>query len=77
MGNFNDFDLDIKKVEESNEKSSSVGGAITTIIVGSVLTGCSGNCYTRTCSKGCATPTKDRPALSCHKVVKGIQQTRC
>lgn len=39
MGNFNEFDLDIKKVEENSEKSSGVGGAITTIIVGSVLTG--------------------------------------
>ena len=41
MGNFNEFDLDIKKVEENSEKSSGVGGAITTIIVGSVLTECS------------------------------------
>lgn len=41
MGNFNEFDLDIKKVEENSEKSSGIGGAITTIIVGSVLTGCS------------------------------------
>ena len=39
MGNFNEFDLDIKKVEENSEKSSGVGGAITTIIVGSVLMG--------------------------------------
>ena len=37
MGNFNEFDLDIKKVEENSEKSSGIGGAITTIIVGSVL----------------------------------------
>ena len=77
MGNFNDFDLDIKKVEENSEKSSNVTVGITTNIFFSVLTGCSDKCYTRTCSKGCATPTKDRPTLSCHRVVKGIQQTRC
>lgn len=77
MGNFNDFDLDFKKIDESKNENTSVSVTISTIIVGSVLTGCSGNCLTRTCSKGCPAPTKDRPAASCHKMIRGMHQTRC
>lgn len=77
MGKFDDFDLDLKKSQETGIEPNGASATITTIVVGSVLTGCSADCLTAKCSDGCPMPTKDRPAASCHKNMRGIVQPRC
>jgi len=76
MANYNDFDLDLKMVSE-NEAKNVAEAAGTTVVIDSAV-----NCWWRiseyiNCTPGCATPTKDRPAASCHKRMAGAVQARC
>ncbi|MEG1285282.1 MAG: hypothetical protein RSD22_06080 [Romboutsia sp.] len=76
MGNYNDFDLDLKMASENGAKSAGVTD-YTVEILTSVL-----KCTVKiseyvNCTAGCAMPTKDRPAASCHKRMAGTVQARC
>lgn len=71
MGNYDDFDLDLKVLGNENEGETGAKSiSLTTVIVKTVLK----------CTDGdeCAMPTEDRPAASCHKTaVAGTIQARC
>lgn len=78
MGKYEDFDLDMKVTSETGSQSR--GATTPTIIVASILEGCTDKCTnycTKFCSNGCPTPTKDHPVASCHlKNDNGVQR-RC
>ena len=78
MGKYEDFDLDMKVTSETGSQSR--GTTTTTIIIESIVVGCTDKCTnycTKFCSNGCPTPTKDHPAASCHlKNDNGVQR-RC
>lgn len=68
MPNFNDFDLDLRQVDEPITVNATLGPVCTFIsgvISGSVLTGCSEDCVTRHCSDGCPVPSRDYAHRSC------------
>lgn len=68
MTNFDDFDLDLKRVKGSVTPDSTLGPVCTFVsgvISGSVLTGCSADCVTRHCSEGCPVPSRDYAHHSC------------
>ena len=74
MNNFNDFDLDLKKINESKEPRDK-GDVVTSVI----------NCTIQIsewlkCTPACPVPTRgagQKPVASCHKMAKGNIQPRC
>lgn len=76
MNKYEDFDLDMKVTNEVGSENRRT----TTIIIESIVEGCTDKCTnycTKFCSNGCPTPTKNRPATSCHlKNINGVQ-ARC
>jgi len=67
MGNYSDFDLNIKTTKNKNEVSpastSNLCWAASSAVVSSVATGCTGQCVSTNCgtASGCSNST-----CSCH-----------
>ena len=78
MSNFEDFDLDLRSV---NNKDDEINGDITTstgACFKSIMTCAIKISEALKCTPGCPVPTKnDRPVASCHKNNIGDVQLRC
>ncbi|MPM50102.1 hypothetical protein SDC9_96837 [bioreactor metagenome] len=66
MGNYDDFDLDLKQVKNGNEPRAVTLGPVCTAIITSWAQGCSDKCKTIDCSNGCPVPSVDYPHHSCN-----------
>lgn len=81
MGNYDDFDLDLKEIKNRGVGIEGVPptlGNICTIFITSYLQGCSDNCVTNTCSQGCPIPSIDYDHRSCNGPLNdGTVQINC
>ena len=61
MGNYDDFDLDVKSIKGQDMEtrgSSKPCSWIAEQVTGSIVTGCTGGCISTKCSKKCQPGTK-------------------
>lgn len=67
MGNYDDFDLDVKSIKGQNEArgSSKVCSFISDNIISSIATGCTGGCISTKCTNKCPPGTKTTCVGAC------------